>query len=181
MVEKEINIDRIRTIEPTVYNDSRGFFIESFNHERFKEETGDDFSFVQDNLSCSHKNVLRGLHFQVPPFAQGKLIQVVKGRVMDIAVDIRKTSKTYGKHLKVELSSHNHRQLWIPPGFAHGFLALEDDTILSYKCTNYYSKEHEMDMLWNDVDLDIDWGIDTPIISEKDQNAKKFKNIDSPF
>ena len=100
---------------------------------------------------------------------------------MDIAVDIRKTSKTYGKHLKVELSSQNHRQLWIPPGFAHGFLALEDDTILSYKCTNYYSKEHEMDLLWNDIDLDIHWGIKDPIISEKDQNANKFKNFDSPF
>ena len=181
MVEKGIGIDGIKIIEPAVYNDSRGFFTEAFNHNRFKEEIGEDFSFVQDNLSCSHKNVLRGLHFQAPPIAQGKLIQVLRGSVIDIAVDIRKSSKTYGEHIKVEISSQNHRQLWIPAGFAHGFVALEDNTIFSYKCTNYYSKEHEMDLLWNDVDLDIDWGIDTPIISEKDQHAQEFKNFDSPF
>jgi len=181
MVEEEINIDGIKIIEPAVYNDSRGFFIESFNHDRFKELTGEDFSFVQDNLSCSFKNVLRGLHFQSPPHSQGKLIQVLQGKILDVIVDIRKSSKTYGNHIKFELSAETHKQLWIPPGFAHGFLTLEDKTLFSYKCTNYYSKEHEMDLLWNDVDLDINWGIENPIISEKDKNANSFKNFDSPF
>lgn len=181
MVEKEVDIDAVLILEPTVFKDSRGLFLESFNHNRFKADIGENFSFVQDNLSYSHKNVLRGLHFQAPPYAQGKLIQVLQGSVIDIAVDLRKASNTFGKHIKVEISSKNHRQLWVPPGFAHGFVALEDHTIFSYKCTNYYSKEHEMDLLWNDVDLDIHWGIENPIISEKDQNANKFKNFDSPF
>lgn len=181
MVEKEVSIEEVLIIEPTVFKDSRGFFLETFNHDRFKVESGENFRFVQDNLSCSHKNVLRGLHFQTPPYSQGKLIQVLKGSVIDIAVDLRKASNTFGKHVKVELSSKNHRQLWIPPGFAHGFVALEDNTIFSYKCTNYYSKEHEMDLLWNDPDLEINWGIKHPIISKKDQNANTFKKFDSPF
>ena len=181
MVEEEINIEGIVLLNPTIYSDNRGFFQETFNHDRFKAESGENFSFVQDNLSCSHKHVLRGLHFQAPPYAQGKLIQVIKGSVIDIAVDLRKLSKTFGKHFKVEISSKNNRQLWIPPGFAHGFIALEDNTIFSYKCTNYYSKEHEMDLLWNDVDLDIHWGIEDPIVSEKDQKAQEFKNFNSPF
>ena len=127
------------------------------------------------------KDVLRGLHFQAPPFEQGKLIHVLKGKVIDVVVDIRKKSKTYGKHVKIELSSQNHKQLWVPPGFAHGFLTIEEDTLFSYKCTNYYSKDHEMDLLWNDDDLNINWGIKNPIVSDKDQKATKFENFNSPF
>ena len=167
--------------EPKVFQDTRGYFKESYNEKTFNNFIDDEITFIQDNISESNRHVLRGLHFQIPPYAQGKLIQVLKGSVIDIAVDLRKASNTFGKHVKVELSSNNHRQLWIPPGFAHGFVALEDHTIFSYKCTNYYSKEHEMDLLWNDVDLDINWGLENPIISEKDKNANSFKNLDSPF
>ena len=182
MVEEEIKeIQGLKMFAPKVFRDQRGYFIEIFNNRRFNNEFLENITFTQDNISCSHKNVLRGLHFQAPPYAQGKLIQVLKGCVIDIAVDLRKSSKTFGKHFKVEISSKNNRQLWIPPGFAHGFIALEDHTIFSYKCTNYYSKEHEMDLLWNDVDLDIHWGIEDPIVSGKDQNAKEFKNFESPF
>ena len=167
--------------EPKVFQDTRGYFKESYNEKTFNNFIDDEITFIQDNISESNRHVLRGLHFQAPPYAQGKLIQVIKGSVIDIAVDLRKASNTFGKHVKVEISSKNHRQLWIPPGFAHGFVALEDHTIFSYKCTNYYSKNHEMDLLWNDVDLDINWGVENPIISEKDKNAHSFKNFDSPF
>ena len=167
--------------EPKVFQDTRGYFKESYNEKTFNNFIDDEITFIQDNISESNRHVLRGLHFQAPPYAQGKLIQVIKGSVIDIAVDLRKASNTFGKHVKVEISSKNHRQLWIPPGFAHGFVALEDHTIFSYKCTNYYSTNHEMDLLWNDVDLDIRWGIENPIISEKDKNANSFKNFDSPF
>ena len=179
-MEKE-EIDGIMIFEPKVFQDTRGYFRESYNEKTFNDFIDDEVTFIQDNISESNRHVLRGLHFQAPPYAQGKLIQVIKGSVIDIAVDLRKASNTFGKHVKVEISSKNHRQLWIPPGFAHGFVALEDHTIFSYKCTNYYSKEHEMDLLWNDVDLDIQWGIENPIISDKDKNANSFKNFDSPF
>ena len=179
-MEKE-EIDGIMIFEPKVFQDTRGYFKESYNEKTFNNFIDDEITFIQDNISESNRHVLRGLHFQAPPYAQGKLIQVIKGSVIDIAVDLRKASKTFGKHVKVEISSKNHRQLWIPPGFAHGFVALEDHTIFSYKCTNYYSKNHEMDLLWNDVDLDINWGLENPIISEKDKNAHSFKNFDSPF
>jgi len=179
-LEKE-EIDGIMIFEPKVFQDTRGYFKESYNEKTFNNFIDDEITFIQDNISESNRHVLRGLHFQAPPYAQGKLIQVIKGSVIDIAVDLRKASNTFGKHVKVEISSKNHRQLWIPPGFAHGFVALEDHTIFSYKCTNYYSKNHEMDLLWNDVDLDINWGVENPIISEKDKNAHSFKNFDSPF
>ena len=179
-MEKE-EIDGIMIFEPKVFQDTRGYFKESYNEKTFNNFIDDEITFIQDNISESNRHVLRGLHFQAPPYAQGKLIQVIKGSVIDIAVDLRKASNTFGKHVKVEISSKNHRQLWIPPGFAHGFVALEDHTIFSYKCTNYYSKKHEMDLLWNDVDLDINWGVENPIISEKDKNAHSFKNFDSPF
>ena len=179
-MEKE-EIDGIMIFEPKVFQDTRGYFRESYNEKTFNDFIDDEVTFIQDNISESNRHVLRGLHFQAPPYAQGKLIQVIKGSVIDIAVDLRKASNTFGKHVKVEISSKNHRQLWIPPGFAHGFVALEDHTIFSYKCTNYYSKNHEMDLLWNDVDLDINWGVENPIISEKDKNAHSFKNFDSPF
>lgn len=182
MVEEEIKkIQGLKMFSPEVFRDERGYFIETFNNRRFNNEFLENITFTQDNISCSNKNVLRGLHFQSPPYSQGKLIQVLKGKVLDVAVDLRKESSTFGKHFKVELCGKKHKQLWIPPGFAHGFLTLEDDTIFSYKCTEYYSKQHEMDLLWNDIDLKIQWGIEAPIISEKDQNAKEFKNFESPF
>ena len=180
MVE-EVEIEGIILFEPKVFNDERGFFMEFYNQKTFNDKFFNDTSFSQDNISCSKKNVLRGLHFQAPPFEQGKLIQVLRGKVLDVVVDLRANSHTFGKHMKIELSGENHRQLWIPPGFAHGFLTLEDETLLSYKCTNYYSKDHEMDLLWNDRNLDIEWGIENPIISVKDKDAKKFEDLISPF
>ena len=180
MVEEK-EIEGIAIIETDVFNDERGYFMEFYNEKKFKHNVKSIFSFKQDNISCSKKYVLRGLHLQSPPFDQGKLIQVLKGKVLDVVVDVRKKSKTFGKHLKIELSSNNNKKLWVPTGFAHGFLSLEDDTILSYKCTNYYSKDHEMDLLWNDENLNIDWGIENPIISQKDKIATKFENFNSPF
>ena len=165
-------IEDVLIIEPKVFGDERGFFVETFNLERYKE-AGIDWEFVQDNLSSSMKGVLRGFHFQKDPFAQGKLVQVIKGKVLDVAVDIRKNSPTFGQYISVELSGENKKQLWIAPGMAHGFLALEDDTIFSYKCTNLYNPTAEGGLLWNDKDLNIDWkleenGIKDPIVSEKD-------------
>ncbi len=165
-------IEDVLIIEPKVFGDERGFFVETFNLERYKE-AGIDWEFVQDNLSSSMKGVLRGLHFQKDPFAQGKLVQVIKGKVLDVAVDIRKNSSTFGQYISVELSGENKKQLWIAPGMAHGFLALENDTIFSYKCTNLYNPTAEGGLLWNDKSLNIDWkleenGIKDPIVSEKD-------------
>ncbi len=180
MVEEK-EIEGIIIFETEVFRDDRGYFMEFYNEKRFNHNVLENFSFKQDNISCSKKNVLRGLHFQAPPYEQGKLIQVLNGRVLDVIVDLRIGSKTFGKHMKIELSSDNRKQLWIPPGFAHGFLTLEDDTLFSYKCTNHYSKNHEMDLLWNDENLNIDWGIENPIISEKDKKATKFQDLNSPF
>ena len=180
MVEEK-ELEGIAIIEADVFHDERGYFMEFYNEKKFKHIVKSVFSFKQDNISCSKKHVLRGLHLQSPPFDQGKLIQVLNGKALDVVVDVRKKSKTFGKHLKIELSSKNNRKLWVPHGFAHGFLSLEDDTILSYKCTNYYSKAHEMDLLWNDENLNIDWGIENPILSEKDQKATRFENFNSPF
>ncbi len=180
MVEEK-EIEGIAIFETDVFHDDRGYFMEYFNENNFNQNVLGNFSFKQDNISCSKKNVLRGLHFQAPPFEQGKLIQVLKGKVLDVVVDVRKKSKTFGKYFKIELSDENHRKLWIPPGFAHGFLSKEDNTLLSYKCTNYYSKNHEMDLLWNDENLNIDWGIKNPILSEKDKIATRFENFNSPF
>ena len=177
---KRFKIDGLALYIPRKFEDDRGYFFESFNEEFFRREIG-NFHFKQDNQSQSSKGVLRGLHFQAPPYEQGKLIQVLNGRVLDVIVDLRIGSKTFGKHMKIELSSDNRKQLWIPPGFAHGFLTLENDTLFSYKCTNHYSKNHEMDLLWNDENLNIDWGIENPIISEKDKRATKFKELNSPF
>ena len=180
MVE-ERELEGIIIFETEIFRDDRGYFMEFYNEKRFNHNVLENFSFKQDNISCSKKNVLRGLHFQAPPYEQGKLIQVLNGRVLDVIVDLRIGSKTFGKHMKIELSSDNRKQLWIPPGFAHGFLTLENDTLFSYKCTNHYSKNHEMDLLWNDENLNIDWGIENPIISEKDKRATKFKELNSPF
>lgn len=178
---KHFDIEGLVLIEPRAFHDDRGFFFESFNENKYREYLGDGIQFVQDNISSSKKGVLRGLHFQLPPFAQGKLVSVVKGGVLDVAVDLRKESPTYGKHELVELTEKNKLQFWIPPGFAHGFLSLEEDTIFSYKCSNYYSPQHERTILWNDQDLKIEWGIDTPIVSDKDRIGEEFRNFVSPF
>lgn len=168
-------------IEPVVFQDERGVFFESFQQEKFNELIGQQLTFVQENESISKKGVVRGLHFQTPPHAQGKLVRVVKGSVLDVAVDIRKDSLTYGKYISVVLSSENRKQLWIPAGFAHGFVALEDDTVFQYKCTNYYNKASEDALLWNDKTLAIDWKVDQPILSPKDEIASTFDQFKSPF
>ena len=181
MIFTETFIKGLFVIEPKVVGDSRGYFMETFKLGMFQKESGFSGEFVQENESMSSKNVLRGLHFQKPPFAQGKLIRVVHGSVRDVAVDIRKGSPTYGEYFSILLSAENKKQLWIPPGFAHGFLTLEDDTIFCYKCTNYYSKDDEGGLMYNDPELQIDWGIENPILSEKDKDYIPFKQFESPF
>ncbi len=177
----DTSIQDVKIFEPRLFHDNRGYFFESFNQQGFQEAVGEPIVFVQDNESISSKNVLRGLHFQSPPFAQGKLVRVTSGRVLDVAVDIRKSSKTYGQHVAVELSAENKRQLWIPAGFAHGFLALEDNTQFLYKCTAYYSPQHENTLLYNDHKLQINWNCDTPIVSDKDQIGLTFDELQTPF
>tara|TARA_B100000674_G_C37670708_1_gene836907 strand:+ start:235 stop:783 length:549 start_codon:yes stop_codon:yes gene_type:complete len=173
-------IKDLLVIQPKVYEDSRGNFFESWNKDLFKEITN-GLDFVQDNQSYSKKNVLRGLHFQNPPYEQGKLVRVIKGSVLDVAVDIRKDSDTYGSYYSIELNDENKTIFWIPPGFAHGFLTLKDNTIFSYKCTSFYNKDSEGSILWNDKDLNIYWGIDNPIVSNKDASASSFKALISRF
>jgi len=179
MILEKTNIEDIILLTPRVYEDDRGYFMESYNQKKVEILIKD--RFVQDNESESHKNVLRGLHFQLPPHAQSKLIRVIKGSILDIAVDLRKESSTYGKHFKHILSGENKKQLYIPVGFAHGFLSLEDNTILNYKCSDYYNANAEASILWNDPDLAIDWGIDKPILAEKDQLAENFVTFENPF
>jgi dTDP-4-dehydrorhamnose 3,5-epimerase len=181
MTLSTFKIKDLLLIKPRIFEDDRGLFYESFNEEKYKGVLGDGVQFVQDNISISKKNVLRGLHFQIPPFAQGKLVTVLKGRVIDVAVDLRKDSVTFGQYQMVELSDENKYQFWIPPGFAHGFCTLEEGTIFSYKCNNYYSPEHEQTIMWKDLELDIDWKIKNPIISEKDKIGKDFNTFVSPF
>jgi len=168
-------------IKPRVFEDDRGYFFESYSREKFLEH-GIDINFVQDNESRSMKNVLRGLHFQKPPFTQGKLVRVMRGSVLDVAVDLRKNSPTYGKWASIVLSDKNKWMYWVPEGFAHGFLTLEDDTVFFYKCTNVYSKESEGSLLWNDPDLNIDWGkFENPVLSDKDKVSPLFRDFVSPF
>ena len=176
----ETPLEGLLVLRPNIYKDDRGHFFESYNKGTFAK-AGFDPKFVQDNQSLSQKNVIRGLHFQNPPFAQGKLVRTAKGAVYDIAVDIRQGSSTYGQHYGCELSASNFTLMWIPEGFAHGFRTLEDDTLFLYKCTQVYNKEAEEVILWNDKDLKIDWGVDNPIVSEKDQNAQRFKDFKSHF
>ena len=173
-------IEGVVIIEPLVFEDERGHFFEYYQKELFKKN-GIENNFVQDNQSLSQKGVLRGLHFQGQPYAQAKLIRVIKGSVLDVAVDIRKNSPTYGNHVAVELSESNKKTLYIPEGFAHGFLTLADNTIFSYKCSNYYNKASEGALLWNDKDLAINWGITTPILSGKDKEAPTLKSFSTPF
>lgn len=174
-------LDGLLLIEPSVFTDDRGYFFEPFNAARFQSLTGLKVEFVQDNESMSHRHTLRGLHFQVPPAEQGKLVRVTRGAVLDVAVDLRNGSPTFGQHYAVELNEVNKLQLWIPPGFAHGLLTLDDQTIFSYKCTGYYSKENDRALKWNDPDLGIDWGVNDILISEKDRNAPYFNTFVTPF
>lgn len=176
----KVDINGLMIFEPRVFEDERGYFFESYNIKSCKEFLG-EVSFIQDNISKSVKGTVRGLHYQVGEFAQGKLCQVIKGEVYDMAVDIRFGSPTFGKYFTIKLSEENHKQLWIPPGFAHGFSVLSDEAIFMYKCTNLYNKQSERAILFNDPDLAIDWKVENPIVSEKDLLAKKFKDIEKDF
>lgn len=181
MLAEQTGPEGLWLFTPRIFSDNRGHFFESFNQQAFEKVIGYSVSFVQDNESCSNRHVLRGLHFQAPPMAQGKLVRVIRGSVLDVAVDLRKESNTYGQHVKVLLSGENKKQFWIPPGFAHGFLSLEADTLFAYKCTNYYAPETEGTIRWDDPDLSVDWGIDTPVISPKDHDSLFFNTFHSPF
>ena len=167
-------------IEPKVWKDDRGYFYESFREDFFKE-INIDLSLVQDNQSLSQKGTIRGLHFQAPPFEQGKLVRVLQGSVLDVVVDIRKNSSAYGQSFAIELNDQNHLQLWIPPGFAHGFSTLADQTIFCYKCSNYYHKASEGGICFNDETLAIDWKVPAIHVSEKDYLLPTFKDFISPF
>lgn len=177
------SIEGVVIIEPQIFNDERGYFFESYNEKRFLEDTGLATHFVQDNESRSRYGVLRGLHFQRPPYAQAKLVRVVRGRVLDVAVDIRSGSPTYGKYVAVELSDDNHRQLFLPRGMAHGFVVLSDEAIFQYKCDNYYHRDSEGAIAWNDPTIDIDWGIadNDIILSDKDRNNPTLAQIGEVF
>jgi dTDP-4-dehydrorhamnose 3,5-epimerase len=177
----ETKIKDLVIIEPDIFGDERGFFVETYNKKRY-QEIGINVEFLQDNLSQSNKGVLRGLHYQQKPYSQGKLVQVIKGAVLDVAVDMRSNSKTYGQWESIKLTSKNKKQFYLPPGFLHGFVALEDKTIFNYKCTELYHPEVEVGVAWDDQDLNIDWqlnnyGIEKPIISKKDQEGVAFKNF----
>lgn len=170
----QTSLPEVLIIEPKVYGDSRGFFFESFNQRAFHDSTGLDVCFVQDNHSRSAKNVLRGLHYQIE-HAQGKLVRVARGAVWDVAVDVRRSSPNFGKWVGVELTEDNHRQLWVPPGFAHGFLVLSDSADFLYKTTNYYAPQFEKCIVWNDVDLAIRWpAVCGPVLSDKDAKGMSF-------
>lgn len=176
----KVNIDGLLIIEPDVFGDSRGSFFELYNKNEY-EKYGIDVEFIQDNISRSVKGTIRGLHYQVGDKAQGKLCQVLKGNVLDVAVDIRFDSPTFGKYFSMEISENDKSQLWIPPGFAHGFSVLSDEVIFFYKCTNFYSKSDERTILYNDPELNIDWQVKHPIVSEKDLKAKLLKEIENDF
>ena len=172
-------IPDVRVIEPNVFEDERGFFYESFNHKKFEEAIGRKITFAQDNHSKSRKGVLRGLHFQLPPHAQGKLVRVVQGEAFDVAVDIRKSSPTYGRWVAETLSAENKKQLWIPEGFAHGFLTLSETAELLYKTTDYYASENERSIRWDDLSINVDWNSDSaPLVSVKDAEANDFKKAE---
>ncbi|MDB5262515.1 MAG: dTDP-4-dehydrorhamnose 3,5-epimerase [Adhaeribacter sp.] len=177
---KRFGIEGLVEIIPRKFGDSRGFFFESYSHKVFAE-AGIDEVFVQDNQSLSQPGVLRGLHFQRPPYAQGKLVRVSSGSALDVAVDIRKNSPTYGQHLACLLNTEQCNMFYVPPGFAHGFVALEENTTFLYKCTNYYHPVAEGGIKWNDPDLNIDWNIREPLVSAKDAVLPAFGAFDSPF
>ena len=171
-------IEDLLIIEPQLFKDDRGFFYESYN----KNNLDINIVFVQDNESKSYKGVIRGLHFQTPPFEQTKLVRCVSGNILDVAVDLRTNSKTYGKSFSIELSSENNKQLFVPKGFAHGFQVLSEIAIVSYKVDNYYNPDSDSGLIWNDKDLSIDWNLDLkPILSKKDLKLISFKELKSPF
>jgi dTDP-4-dehydrorhamnose 3,5-epimerase len=176
------DIEGLLIIEPTVFSDDRGYFFESYSEVKYKK-AGITADFIQDNQSFSHKGTVRGLHGQAEPFAQGKLVRVISGKVLDIAVDVRKGSSTYGKYFSLELNADNKLQLWVPGGFLHGFSVLEDNTIFAYKVDNYYHKDSEFGVLWNDPTLNIDWGIapGEALVSPKDMHLSDFKSFNSPY
>ncbi len=173
-----LSIPDVLLIEPQVFEDARGFFFESFREDLFRKETSLNVSFVQDNHSKSAKGVLRGLHYQIPPYAQGKLVRVIQGEVFDVAVDMRESSPTFGKYVAQVLSAENKKQMWIPEGFAHGFVTLSEESEFLYKVTSYYSPKHERCIIWNDSTLNIDWGSTTQLkISQKDLAGINFLSI----
>lgn len=175
-------LDGVVIIEPKVFKDKRGYFFESFNQQKFEEYIG-EVNFRQDNESQSTFGVLRGLHFQAPPYAQAKLVRCIQGKVLDVAVDIRKDSKTYGKHIAIELSEENKKQMFIPRGFAHGFIVLSETAVFSYKVDNIYAPQCDSGIIWSDSDLNIDWKISKKevILSEKDINLLMLKELNTPF
>ena len=174
MTAERTPLEGLWLLRPKVFRDARGHFLEPFNRRAFRTATGLDVDFVQDNESLSQSGVVRGLHFQAPPHAQAKLVRVSRGAVLDVCVDIRPASTTYGQHLKVVLDASDMLMLYIPEGFAHGFRTLEDDTIFNYKCTAYYDPASERTILWNDPQLGIDWGITDPLLSAKDRSGVLF-------
>lgn len=176
----ETKLKGLVVIKPKVFEDARGYFFESYNENLFKR-AGLNLHFVQDNQSMSQKGVLRGLHFQNNPHAQGKLVRVITGAVLDVAVDIRKNSPTYGEWFGLELTEKNKWMMYIPEGFAHGFVTYEDKTVFSYKCTSFYNKDSEDCILWNDPDIGINWNITNPILSDKDLQGKSMKDFVSLF
>ncbi|PIV92785.1 MAG: dTDP-4-dehydrorhamnose 3,5-epimerase [Flavobacteriaceae bacterium CG17_big_fil_post_rev_8_21_14_2_50_33_15] len=179
MIVKETKLKGCFLIEPTVFKDRRGYFFESFNQQKFNESIGLNINFIQDNESFSSKGVLRGLHYQIGKYAQAKLVRVIKGNVLDIAVDLRNNSPTFGEYVSIELSEDNKAQLFIPRGFAHGFVVLSDTAIFSYKCDNFYNKQSEGGIIYNDKDLNIDWILSENdfIVSEKDLLLKPLSEI----
>jgi dTDP-4-dehydrorhamnose 3,5-epimerase len=172
----ESGIKGVYTIEPDVYIDDRGFFMETFHRERYRKLLGINLDFVQDNISRSSKNVLRGMHFQ-RNYPQGKIVKVSRGEILDVIVDLRKDSPTYGTWESFKLSEQNKLQVWIPPGFAHGFLVMSDSADFEYNCTEYYHPEDEHCLLWNDSEVAIDWPINDPILSEKDKKGLSLKDL----
>jgi dTDP-4-dehydrorhamnose 3,5-epimerase len=180
MIIEKTFIEGLLVLKPKVFEDPRGYFFESYN-QKVLEEIGLKENFVQDNQSLSQKGVLRGLHMQAPPHAQGKLVRVIKGAVLDVVVDVRKKSPTYGKYFSIELNEQNKTMFWVPAGFAHGFLTLQDNTIFHYKCTEYYNKESEACIFWNDKDINVNWNVENPTLSAKDVTGTPFKDFVSPF
>ena len=174
------NIDGLLIIKPDVFGDDRGYFFETYSKRKYAEY-GIEEDFVQDNISKSLKGTIRGLHYQVGDNAQGKLCHVIKGKVLDVAVDIRFDSPTFGQYFSIELTGEDKTQMWIPPGFAHGFSVLSDEVLFVYKCTNYYSKPDDRAILYNDPQLNIDWKVENPIVSEKDLKAKLINEIQADF
>jgi dTDP-4-dehydrorhamnose 3,5-epimerase len=179
MEKTELGLAGLLVLEPEVHRDERGFFVELFNLRRFEELTGLDVTFVQDNLSQSSQHVLRGLHYQLPPRAQGKLVSVVRGEVFDVAVDVRHSSPSFGQWVGITLSERNRRQFWIPSGFAHGFIALTEHADVFYKVTDYFSSEHDRSLRWDDPEIGIEWPLDDePILSVKDASAPFLRSAD---